>query len=89
MQVRYAGGFALGIFLSVCAPLSAGQQPDGVPETVKRARAVRIPDGRIVLDGRLDEAEWLAAEPAGDFVQQQPREGAPASAEHRSEVRFV
>jgi uncharacterized protein DUF5916 len=89
MQVRYAGGLTLGLFLAVCAPLAAGQQPDAGPEAVKRARAVRIPDGRIVVDGRLDEAEWLEAEPAGDFVQQQPREGAPASPEHRSEVRFV
>ena len=30
MRVRYAEGLALGIFLAVCAPLSAGQQPDGV-----------------------------------------------------------
>jgi hypothetical protein len=89
MRVRYAESIALGMFLAVCAPLSAGQVPESGPEIVKRARAVRIPDGRIVIDGKLDEADWEQAEPADGFVQQQPREGAPATTEHRSEVRFL
>src|SRR4051812_42594803 len=89
MQFRSAEGLALGIFLAICAPLSAGAQQERVAEITKRALAVRIPDGRIAVDGKLDEAEWQQAEPADGFVQQQPREGAPASSEHRSEVRFL
>src|SRR5688572_23134764 len=41
----------------------------------------------IVLDGRLDEAAWRAAEPATDFTQSQPDEGRPAT--QRTEVRFL
>ena len=45
------------------------------PERVHRRRRAPV------------EAEWQSATPATDFVQQQPREGAPAT--HRSEVRFL
>jgi hypothetical protein len=64
-------------------------QPAGkaAADTRKRVTAVRVPNGSIVVDGRLDEAQWQLAAPATDFVQQQPREGAPST--HRSEVRFV
>jgi len=53
----------------------------------KRVRAVRVPKGSITVDGRMDEAVWQTAPPATDFVQQQPREGAPTT--HPSEVRFL
>jgi hypothetical protein len=33
----------------------------------------------IVLDGRFDEEIYQAVQPAGDFVQQDPQEGAPSS----------
>jgi hypothetical protein len=80
----------VGTALLLDAAVLAGQAPpDATPAEIKRARAVRIPDGRIVVDGRLGEPEWEQAPPAGDFVQQQPREGAPASPEHASEVRFL
>lgn len=48
---------------------------------------MRVPNGSITVDGRLDEAVWQTAPPARDFVQQQPREGAPAT--EPSEVRFL
>jgi hypothetical protein len=71
-------------------PLHAGPQPPAnEPGAIKRARAVSIPSGRIAIDGRLDEAEWQQAPPADGFVQQQPREGEPATPQHRSEVRFL
>ena len=41
----------------------------------------------VQVDGRLDEAEWGAAEVAGGFVQLRPREGDPAS--QRTEVRVL
>ncbi|MBI2537854.1 MAG: hypothetical protein HYW06_13025, partial [Gemmatimonadetes bacterium] len=43
--------------------------------------------GEITLDGRLDEAAWALAEAATDFIQQQPKEGEPAT--QRTEVRFL
>ncbi len=43
----------------------------------KQARAVRVPDGAIRLDGRLDEEAWRAAPAIVDFTQRQPDEGRP------------
>ncbi|MGE3189420.1 MAG: DUF5916 domain-containing protein [Vicinamibacterales bacterium] len=81
---------ALGTLLLVAtASLAHAQEAAPAPPDQKRAQAIRIPDGRITVDGTLDEAEWASAPPAGDFVQQQPQEGAPVSDEHRSEVRFL
>ena len=77
------------VVLASCVPLFAGQQDATTPEVIKRATAVAIPNGRIAIDGKLDEAEWQQATPADGFVQQQPNEGAPATPEHRSEVRFL
>jgi hypothetical protein len=42
---------------------------------------------RITLDGVLDEAAWRRAEPASDFIQQEPINGQPAT--ERTEVRIV
>ena len=49
--------------------------------TAKRAA------GAIVLDGKLDEADWRDAPLATDFLQNDPREGEPASA--NTEVRVL
>ena len=62
-------------------------QDDPRPLRDKRARAVRIADGRMTIDGHLSEVEWELASPATDFVQQNPSEGAPST--ERAEVRFV
>jgi hypothetical protein len=43
--------------------------------------------GRILLDGKLDEPAWIAAEPISNFTQNDPEEGKPAS--QRTEVRFL
>lgn len=86
---RYTGLILYWLFAG-CVPLFAGQEPaTNGPGITKRARAVQIPRGRIVIDGKLDEAEWRQAIPADGFVQQQPLEGAPATSEHRSEIRFL
>ena len=52
-----------------------------------RADAVRVADGAIRVDGRLDDAAWQAATPILDFVQKEPVEGARPS--DRMEVRFA
>ncbi|HSE31600.1 MAG TPA: DUF5916 domain-containing protein [Pyrinomonadaceae bacterium] len=52
----------------------------------RRIQAIRVSDA-IKIDGLLDEAAWSLAQPATDFHQQRPTEGAPAS--ERTEVRVL
>jgi hypothetical protein len=49
-------------------------------------RAVRIQDA-LQIDGRLDEAAWVQADPATGFIQRNPDEGAPAT--ERTEIRIL
>jgi hypothetical protein len=76
--------------LVLALPIIATAQPR-TPDaaTQKHAQATRVPKGRITIDGRLQEPEWRTTPPAGEFVQQQPSEGAPATPEHQSEIRFL
>src|SRR5437879_1718049 len=52
----------------------------------RRIHAIRTTD-TIKIDGLLDEPPWSLAQPATEFLQQQPNEGAPAS--ERTEVRVL
>src|SRR6266853_2216193 len=52
----------------------------------RRVHTTRTTD-TIKIDGMLDEAAWSLVQPATDFLQQQPNEGAPAS--ERTEVRVL
>src|SRR5881227_3658892 len=52
----------------------------------RRIHAVRVTEA-IKVDGALNEPAWLQAEPATDFRQETPSEGAPAS--ERTEVRVL
>src|SRR5437667_4517881 len=52
----------------------------------RRIQAVRATDA-IKIDGILDEPAWSLAQPATDFHQERPTEGAPAS--ERTEVRVL
>ena len=77
-------------FLGLVPSLAAAQEKQGETATlgtVKRARAVRIPNGKVTVDGRLSEPEWKLAQPAGDFIQQAPAEGSPST--EPTEVRFL
>jgi hypothetical protein len=53
----------------------------------KQARAVRVADGAVRVDGRLDDEAWAQAVPVTDFVQKEPTEG--ASPTEDTEVRIV
>ena len=53
----------------------------------KRAIATRIPNGAIVLDGRLDESLWKSLPAITDFLQKQPAEGAAPT--ERTEIRLA
>lgn len=83
--------FSLSVLLLVSSVQVAGpweglaQMPStGLP---KVANAIRVSQGEIQVDGRLDEAAWSRAIPTTDFVQKEPVEGAPPT--ERTEVRFV
>ena len=52
----------------------------------KRLSAIRA-SGNIMLDGALDEAAWSEAPIASGFIQNDPREGTPAT--HDTEVRVL
>jgi len=73
---------ALALFL----PSAVAAQPPqtGAPQ---RAEAVRVPEGAIRVDGRLDEGAWRGAPPQAEFVQREPDEGALPT--DRMEVRFA
>ncbi len=44
-------------------------------------------EGPIMIDGNLDEPQWTQAQPGGDFVQNEPRTGEPAT--EQTEVRLL
>ena len=71
----------------LCAAVVSGQESADGAAALKRARAVRVADGALRIDGRLDEDLWGLAPPLTDFVQKEPIEGAPPS--ERMEVRFL
>src|SRR6266566_1475384 len=65
--------------------LPQSKLPQGIAAT-RYIQAVRATDA-IKIDGVLDEPAWARAQPATDFLQQHPTEGAPAS--ERTEVRVL
>ncbi|HSH75338.1 MAG TPA: DUF5916 domain-containing protein [Longimicrobiales bacterium] len=67
---------------------AARREARPLPEGRRTMTAVRLrPDERIELDGILDEAVWQRAEPATDFIQQDPDFGGTPT--ERTEVRIV
>src|SRR5438132_1993256 len=66
------------------SPSPTPLSPDG--KGPRRVHTIRTTDA-IKIDGLLDEPAWSQVEPATDFRQQQPNEGAPAS--ERTEVRVL
>ena len=76
------------VILMTRAPSARAQVETGAANGGPRRVAKAVPrDGEITLDGRLAEAAWAAATPFGEFVQQQPVEGAPAV--EPTEVRIL
>ena len=85
------------LFIASCAaPAAAGNGGDATtgPDKIdytsarqdRRLLVVRA-TGPIVVDGRLDEATWAQAPVAKDFIQNDPREGEPAT--YDTEVRVL
>ncbi len=76
----------LPVLLFVTSTTSHAQSRDGEPPS-KRATIVRVADGAIRVDGRLDDPAWEQAPVVNDFTQKEPVEGAAAT--ERMEVKFV
>jgi hypothetical protein len=64
--------------LSIVSP-SFAQTPVNGAGGRKQATAMRVPNGSIRVDGRLDDEAWQRAAPITDFIQKEPVEGAPPS----------
>jgi len=77
------------LLLSVSARSGAQESAPIDFETARfeRRLAAKRATGVILVDGRLDEADWRAAPLATDFIQNDPREGEPATA--NTEVRVL
>jgi len=80
------------LLLSATAVVAEAQTPSAAVIDYDAARRDRkLPatkaHGPIVLDGKLDEASWAGAPVASGFVQNDPREGEPAT--YDTEVRLV
>ena len=73
------------LFLSAAATAQAQGGDNDAPD--KRATIVRVADGAIRVDGRLDDRAWGEAVAVTDFTQKEPVEGAPPTS--RMEVKFV
>jgi hypothetical protein len=75
--------FAIAFWIPVC---SGGS--DDTQRTGKTYEIRKLADGEsIKLDGQLLESAWSRADVAGDFFQQVPDEGKPAT--QRTEARFL
>jgi hypothetical protein len=72
--------WGIALALGCLSTASLAQDPE------KKVTAVHI-NSPIVIDGNLDESEWSLAQPATDFIQQEPLMGEPSS--ERTEVRIL
>ena len=79
--------------LALCAALPSAPTElfaqSNTPNTpsAKRIANAKFTDAKITIDGKLDEPAWQSAEVQADFLQQDPREGEPAS--EQTEVRVL
>lgn len=80
-----AAVWASGAWAQTPAAAADGPLPPDLPMTVARdeagrvtVRAVRL-DAPLIFDGRLDEDVYQRIQPMSEFIQQEPREGAPAT----------
>jgi hypothetical protein len=81
---RRAASYILFALVAVAGAAPAGVRAQEAGGAVGRATRV---EASPVVDGRLDDAAWQAAEPIGGFVQREPVEGLAGS--ERTEVRIV
>jgi hypothetical protein len=80
-----------GLLLAAAAGAAFGQaapDPAAIAGHLDVARvAAKQVRGRIQIDGRLSESQWLSLAPVASFTQQAPRAGQPGS--ERTEVKLL
>lgn len=91
MIFRFRVAVAVAVTVAVAAVLSGARLPaQTLTPAAESAESPLVPAGSrvlkareargaIVVDGRLDEPEWLAAPVATGFIQSEPRTGEPAT----------
>jgi hypothetical protein len=86
--IRYVlSVLATALVHGACAEAEAQAQVSAPGPEQKIITAVRIDNGRIRIDGDLEEQEWTLAQPMTDFLQNEPKTGQPAT--ERTEVRLL
>jgi len=78
---------AVALLCSGAVPGAGALAQGPSPRAPKQARATRISGGAPKVDGLLDDAAWIHAEPVSDFVQKIPIEGAAPTVS--TEVRLM
>src|SRR5687768_10592263 len=81
---------AAGVLAPAAAFAQSPENGNGINyDTARQERRLNAThaQGRIELDGRLDEPSWAAAPLAANFVQNDPNEGQPAT--YDTEVRLL
>lgn len=79
--------FLIAILLAATGPAAAQSANGNDIHAQRTVAAVRLEAHAPAVNGRLDEAAWSQAEPAGEFIQREPAEGQPAP--EATEVRFL
>lgn len=91
MQVHAPALCTLALSVLVVGPMVAQAQPaagiDYQAARLERRLPATRAEGPITLDGRLDEPAWDRAPVASHFIQNDPREGQPATFD--TEVRLL
>ncbi|MBI4447152.1 MAG: carbohydrate binding family 9 domain-containing protein [Acidobacteria bacterium] len=76
------------VILCVLSCLAEAHAQEARTEPVrKQARAVRVDDGAVKVDGHLEEPQWSETPAVTDFIQKEPTEGAPPT--ELMEFRFL
>jgi hypothetical protein len=79
--------FLVPALVVVVGTASLASAQTAAANTRKQARASRVDQGAIRLDGRLDDPGWQSSPPLSDFTQAEPNEGAPPT--DPMEIRFA
>jgi hypothetical protein len=92
VRIPIAVAVAVAVVMSAVRLPAQSSVTAGAVRSLPVAAAPRVLEAReahsaIVLDGRLDEPEWLSAPVATEFTQSEPQSGAPAT--ERTEVRVL
>lgn len=84
--MRFLPSFLFAAVSSVAMAQQPARPAEDHLRDAPRATAAKL-DGTIRIDGVLNESQWIAAQPLGEFRQLDPQEG--SSATERSDIRFL